>query len=257
MAKTHQITQKKGRSPYTMLLLTALLLPCANNLLLGTLMLVTYYFGNFYAYTPGGTVLTVLYEIVSSLFAIIKHCSLIMTLMTIGSCVFRKGAAKGFLCALFAAAMSVGEVVASVLSLVLTVSLGISDSTLALPNQLLGLLPVSVLRIGSAFVICLLAAAVYLAAKFFSKKKTAGASPFIVTTLVMVAVYTCYLYVDPITVVLTPAEGGNILNNYILPLVYPLLYGGFMVLTALKFPDVLSAYYANRFLSTGGKKEKK
>lgn len=255
--------QKKGRSPYKMLLVSALFLPALNSLLLGTLMLVTFYFGNFYAYTVGGTILTVLYEITSSLFAIVKHCSLIMTLMTVGSSVFKKGALQGILAALFAAAMSFGEVFASMLALILTVSLGVSDSTLALPNQLLGLLPVSALRVGSALILCLLAVPFYLAAKAFSKKSAAssqnGTEPsyFLPTTLIIVALYTCYLFIDPLTVVFTPAQGGNFLNNYILPLVYPIIYGGAMVLTCLKFSDILSAYYKYRFLVPKGKKEKK
>ena len=257
---------KKSRSPYRMLLLTALALPCANVLILGTLMMVTYYFGNFYAYTAGGTVLTVLYELVSSLYAIVRHCALIMTLMTVGSFIFKVGVRKGLLSALFAAGMSLFEVLANMLMLTFTVAIGVSDSTQALPNQLLLLLPVSGLRVLEAIVVCLLGVLVYFGAKTLSKKlsskadapkKATSGTYFMAVSLIIVGVYTLYLFIDPITVVLTPAQGGNFFNNYVLPLVYPLLYGGFMVLTAVLFSERLTAYYAGHFLGRGksGKKE--
>jgi hypothetical protein len=259
--KAERAPLKKGRSPYKMLLLTALVLPCANVLVLGTLMMVTYYFGNFYAYTAGGTVLTVLYEIISSLYAIIRHSALILTLMTVGSSIFRYGTKKGLLSALFAAGMSLFEVLANMLMLTFSVAIGVSDSTLALPNQLLLLLPVSALRVLEAIVVCLLAVPVYLLAKTLSQKAKAEESPqkisrFMAVSFAIIGLYTAYLFIDPITVVLTPATGGNFFNNHILPLIYPLIYGGFMVLSAVLFSDALSSYYKYRILAPRGKKEK-
>jgi hypothetical protein len=98
---------------------------------------------------------------------------------------------------------------------------------------------------------------------FASKNKKAKAeespqkiSRFMAVSFAIIGLYTAYLFIDPITVVLTPATGGNFFNNHVLPLIYPLIYGGFMVLSAVLFSDALSSYYKYRILAPRGKKEK-
>lgn len=268
MALNSSKTQKKGRSPYKMLLLTALIIPCVNSFFLGTLMFVTDYFGTYYGASVPGTVFTVLYEIISSLFAIIRHCALIMTFMTLGSCLFKHGVLKTLPGIGAASLMSIGEILAGILALLMTFVLGVNDSTLALSSQLIALLPILGLRILSSVVIYLLALPLYLIAKKQGtastkekqrenpSKKAVGSS-FMLSTFVAIGIYTCYLFIDPITVVLTPASSGNFLNNYVLPLIYPVVYGGFMVLAAIKFSEKLSDYYNYRFLAPKTQREKK
>lgn len=234
------------RTPYKMLLFTAFLLPCLNVLAVGSAMLITNYFGAFYSYTAGGTVLTLLYEILSSLFNVVGHCLMICSLMTLASYLFKKNAKDCILPALFAFCGGFAEIVCSTLTLTATVSLGISDSTAALPSQLIPLI------IGSLASLLLRAPFFLLTILLFLivKKKSADLrtvcyerTPFALSSLTVAGIYTLYLFIDPITVVLSPAEGGNLFSNYVLPFLYPLIYGGFMVLTVLLFPRYLTRYY--------------
>ena len=200
------------RAPYKMLLLCAILLPCLNILTVGSAMLITNYFGAFYAYNAAGVILTLLSELLSSAFKIVNHCLLICTLMTLAA----------------------------------TVTLGVSDSTAALPNQLI---PLILSKLVLLLLRGLLFAAVLLVF-FLVKRKSSDLrivcyenTPFAITCLCFVIFYTLVLFVDPITVALSPAEGGNLFSNYILPFLDPLIYGGFMLMTLLFFPRYLARYY--------------
>ncbi|MBQ8398951.1 MAG: hypothetical protein IJX08_03170 [Clostridia bacterium] len=237
---------ERVRAPHKMLLFTALLIPCLNILLVGTLMLVTSYYGGFYFYSAAGTVLTLLYELLSSLFNIVKHCCLILSFMTIGSYILK----KGFLSALPAlgTAMAGGAagVLCSVLSLSITVSLGISDSTASLVGTLPAYIITGILNLGLSLLLYLVVMAGYALLKKNSKDHRIFAgerTPFITFTLVVIGVYTLFLFIDPVTVALTPSKQGNFFNSYILPFFYPLLYGGFMFLSSLFFAGKLARYY--------------
>ncbi len=244
------------RAPHKLLLFTALILPCINILIVGTLMLVTNYYGGFYFYSAAGTVLILLYELLSSLFNIVKHCCLILSFMTIGSYILK----KGFLPALPAlgTAMAGGAagVLCSVLSLSLTVSLGISDSTASLAATLPAYIITGVLNLllSLLFYLAVMAGYAMLKTKNSDHRLLASArTPFVTFTMILIGVYTLFLFVDPITIVLTPSEKGNFFNSYILPFLYPLLYGGFMLLGSLFFTGKLERYY--RYLPLFRKKK--
>ena len=101
------------RTPYKMLLFTALVFPCLNILVVGSALLVTHYFGAFYSYTAAGTVLTLLYELLSSLFHIVNYCLMTCTILTLGSVVFKKSGKSALLPALFAFLAGFAEIVCS------------------------------------------------------------------------------------------------------------------------------------------------
>lgn len=234
------------RAPYKMLLLCAILLPCLNILTVGSAMLITNYFGAFYAYNAAGVILTLLSELLSSAFKIVNHCLLICTLMTLASYLFKKDVKSTLLPTLFAFLAGFFEIACSSLTLAATVTLGVSDSTAALPNQLI---PLILSKLVLLLLRGLLFAAVLLVF-FLVKRKSSDLrivcyenTPFAITCLCFVIFYTLVLFVDPITVALSPAEGGNLFSNYILPFLDPLIYGGFMLMTLLFFPRYLARYY--------------
>lgn len=237
------------RTPYKMLLFTALIFPCLNILIVGSAMLVTHYFGAFYSYTAAGTALTLLYELLSSLFHILNYCLMTCTILTLGSVVFKKTAKSALLPALFAFLAGFAEILCSTVSLSVTVSAGVSDSTAALPSQLF---PLILGGLTSLLPRAPLYGAVVLA-YLVAKRRSADLrvicyekTPFALTSLLIVALYTLSLFIDPITVALAPGEDVSLFSGYILPFLYPLIYGGFMGLTVLFFPTYLVRYYKRK-----------
>ncbi|MBP3321266.1 MAG: hypothetical protein J6M12_02835 [Clostridia bacterium] len=250
---------KKGTipSPYKMLALTALLLPCLNVLIVGSLTLITEYLGLFYSYTVGGAVLTVISELLETLFNILKSCFFTCTLMTLGSYVFKKGILPALPAALAALVMGLFETLAASISLIFTFLLGLNDSTAALPNQLIPLIIGSVADLIPRAVLYFVAIALFFAVALMVKDRRTVSherTPFLLTALGLVAAYTLLLLFNALSVVfdlsfvpfsfsLAPIENGNFINSYLLPFLYPIIYGGFMTLSALVFPRYLQRYY--------------
>lgn len=229
------------RSPYKLLLFTAFVLPALNTLILGGGMTLCAYYGLF------SDAVRLIYEILSVVYGAVRYTLVIFNVMLLGFVAMKNKFEKAFLPLFTAVLYGAATAIVSIAVYVLSLLLGLTDSTLKnglwaelkpyLPTLLWDLL----ILLGIYFVSTLVFAAV--GAVKGRKQLLSGFSPFFITTLCIIGVYTAVLLANQVFVVMANEESGRIFVRFVLPFLYQLIYGGAMVAGAYLFIPVLRKYF--------------
>lgn len=234
----NQASSKALRSPCKLLLFTAFLLPALNTLLLGGGI-------SMLRYSDYSDITLLLSEILSVIFSLLRYGLLTCTVMVLGFYAGKKGLKSAIRPLLGAWGGGAGVFGVSFLVQTLMIFFGYTDSVQSykdqilpyvkmLPFELLLLLLVELAATVGIFLVCRIKG---------NRGMLSTRSPYKAAVLVFILCYFLALEASQIPVILAGSASGSFLVNYILPFVYPVLYGAGMVASAVYFEGILRKYF--------------
>ncbi len=234
----NQASSKALRSPYKLLLFTAFLLPAINTLLVGSGI-------SMLRYSDYLNTTLLLSEILSVIFNLLRYGLLTCTVMVLGFYAGKKGVRSAVRPLLASWGGGAGVLGISFLVQTLMIFWGYTDSVQSYENQILPyvkILPFELLLLLLVEFVAMMG--IYIVCRIKGNRKMLSAhSPYKISVLVFVLCYFLALEASQIPVILSANESESFLVNYILPFVYPVLYGAGMVASAVFFEGVLRKYF--------------
>ncbi len=243
MRKEKEKDQPWKKRPLTrLLLLWALIVPLLNDLILGVSSRLLKFYGGVYSYSVGGVLLTLLSEIFDVLYTVISCAALTGTVMTVGFCAAKKGIGGGIVPALFSLLCALLSDVLRIAEQTLLLALGVSDSTVPVSEQILPGIATFLVSFLLQWILLFLLFAIFAAVGKKSGRNgllLSEKTAYMVTVYIFIGVYTLLMLADAVPLALAYTENENLFTGVILPFVYPLIYGILMLLTALRYREVL------------------
>lgn len=262
--KTYKkISEELLTSPVKMLFWVAFVLPVLKNVILGAPMLITSYLKAMYYYSPGSTAITLIYEVILILFQVAGELVFITTMMTLGFYAIKKGGKNSLRYTGVAALFQLGAGFSSVAVYTVVALFGYTDSAETVWVQTVEAL-LAVFSSWLIWVVILLAVTLLFALLGYLTGRTrlisGRTTPFMLATYGLAAVRTLFSLVDAGSLAMDSYKNGeNFFFGCVMPFVYPLIYCGLMLITALLFADSLGRYYYKKrdALKTGQQEKKK
>ncbi len=232
--------ENKRLSFWGVLLLSAVILPALNELFLGIPVWLCEYYGLYFSYSAWGNLLTLAGEITDVLYTVVSCICLVAAVMTMGFFAARRGFSKAVRPAtVIFAGTAFSGLLRIALSAIL-ISLGISDKTASVGEQILPGLPLFGLGLVLRLILTILLSGIFsLVGKKTARKGMLAHAKTLYMRIVylFVGLYTLAMLADALVIAFSYNTGEGWFTGIALPFVYPLIYGTLMVITALLYRD--------------------